>query len=107
MPNRPHTDHIYHSAFVADSLLRYYSIRLRGMIVIEPMLFDRAVQSEFLALKDRTSSYNKKRTVLWKDVEEAMVFHKKRQPWNTWAEETLQWMAVSGYFFVCCYISSS
>ena len=72
--NQLNDDSFARSAFVADTLLRYYSIRIRAMIVIEPMFFDRGVQSDFLALRDRTNRYNKKRTVRWNNVEEAMTY---------------------------------
>ena len=63
------------------------------MIMIEPTLFDQRVQTNLIEYAQRRDA-NKKTEIKWRNLDEAMVYFKKRHPWNTWDEETLTWMRV-------------
>ena len=78
-----------------DTVMRYHGHPPRCIILIEPMFFDRRVESDFAAYTSRVHRYNKKREHIWQTLDEAMAFHVKRLPWNAWHPEVLNWFSVS------------
>jgi len=74
-----------------DTLLRYHRLQVRCMILLEPILFDRRVESHFIEFTNRVHKYNKKREHIWQNVDEAMSYHLKRPPWRAWDREVLRW----------------
>ncbi|TCD62126.1 hypothetical protein EIP91_007301 [Steccherinum ochraceum] len=80
-----------------DTLFRHDRFQPRCAILIEPLLFDRRVEAPFRDFTNRVHVYNKKREHLWQNVDEAIAYHTKKHPWNTWDLEVLRWMSRSAF----------
>lgn len=83
------------SVLALDTILDYHRIHPRCAILIEPILFDRRIESDFIDFTKRVHRYNKKREHTWQSIDEAMAYHIKRPPWDAWDLDVLRWTSVS------------